>query len=100
MKTKFIVKAFCKFLNDNKAQEKFLLNLNKGKNYRLFYGYPVDEYDYISSIAKNCPHNLFTNAFNWSDNNEERYWMFLSCQWENYIYDVTQTIGLLNINKN
>lgn len=99
MKSKFILKSFYNFLRNNNAQEKFFLKLKKGRQYRLFYGYPVDESDYISSIAKNCPQNLFTNAFNWSDNNEERYWMFLSWQWEDYIYDVTQTIGLLNINK-
>ena len=100
MKSKFIIKSFYKFLRDNDAQEKFFLKLKQGRNFRLFYGYPVNESDYISFFVKNSPHNLFTNAFNWSDNNEERYWMELSWRWEDYIYDVSQTIGTLKINKN
>lgn len=93
MKTKFIVKAFCKFLIKNNAQEKFLLKLNKGRSYRLFYGYPVEEAEYISFFAKNKPYNLLTHAFHWSDNKEERdYWSNLSCKWEDYVYDVMGTI--------
>ena len=91
MKSKFIIKSFYNFLRINNAQEKFFLRLKKGRQYRLFYGYPPDESDYISFFAKKNPNNLFTNAFNWSDNNEECYWMDLSWKWEDYIYDLTHT---------